>query len=74
MWEFHVDDSAKIMYNIILGRYPLTVLVLNLKFSRNIIKVSDEPFEGSTEPMIYLCTYAFKYLNTGKISLEEYFG
>ena len=29
---FHVDDSAKGKYNMILGRYLLTKLVLNIEF------------------------------------------
>ena len=30
-WNFHVDDSTKGRYNMILGRYLLTTLGLNLK-------------------------------------------
>ena len=32
-WNFHVNDSTKVRYDIILGRYILTALVLNLKLS-----------------------------------------
>ena len=31
MWNFHVDDSSKGRYNMILGRDLLTSLGLNLK-------------------------------------------
>ena len=31
MWNYHVDDSAKGLYAMILGRYLLTYLGLNLK-------------------------------------------
>ena len=55
-WKCHVDDSAKGIYNMILGRYLLTELVLNLKFSEHVIKSDDVPFNGSTTPMIDLGT------------------
>ena len=41
-WNFHVDESDKGRYDIILGRDLLTALVLNLKFSDHVIKVDDE--------------------------------
>ena len=31
MWTFHVDDSDKSRYDMILGKHPLTVLGLNLE-------------------------------------------
>ena len=34
-WNCHVGDSAKVRYNVIFGRYILTVLVLNPEFSLN---------------------------------------
>ena len=33
MWDFHVDDSDKVIHNMIMVRYILTALGLNLKFS-----------------------------------------
>ena len=33
----------------------------------------DGPFEGLTSPMVNFGEYEFKYLNTGKISPEEYY-
>ena len=65
VWNFHVDDSAKGGYDMILGRYVLTKLGLNLKFSEHAIKADDRPFKGSTTPMVYLGTYACKILNMG---------
>ena len=32
LWEFHVNNSTEIRYDIISGRYILTVLGFNLKF------------------------------------------
>ena len=63
-WKFHVDDSAKDRYDMILGRYLLTELGLNLKFSEHVIKADDGPFKGSTAPMVDFGTYIFKDLNT----------
>ena len=44
--KFHVDDSVEGRYNVILGRDLLTTLVLDIKFSDNVIIGVDVPFEG----------------------------
>ena len=67
-----VNDSAKIWYNIILGRYLLTILVLYLKFSNGVIKVGDGPFEMFAAPMVNLGMYEFKTLRIRKITPKEY--
>ena len=72
-WEFHVNYSVKGRYYMILGRYLIKSLGLNLKKHEHIIKVGDGPLKGSTAPMIYFGTYRFKYLHTGKITPEESF-
>ena len=41
-----MDDSAKGRYNMILGKYLLTGLGLNLKVSEHVIKADDGPFKG----------------------------
>ena len=56
-WKNYVDDSAKGRYDTILGRYLLTDLGLNLKFSDHVIEADDGPFKGSTAPMVDLGTY-----------------
>ena len=61
----HVDDSAKVRYDIILGWDISKELGLNIKFSERIIEADDGPFNVSTTPMVDLGTYIFKYLNTG---------
>ena len=73
MWIWHVDDSAKGRYNLILGRYLLTESGLDLKLSEHVIKADDRPFKGSKIPMVDLGTYIFKYLNTEKITPDESF-
>ena len=70
MWNFHVDDSAKGGYNIILVRDILKSLGLNLQLSKHIIEFHYGPLKGSTAPVDYLGTYEFKYLNTGKFIPE----
>ena len=72
-WNCHVDESAKGGYDMILGRYLLRVLGLNLKFSDNFIEEDDGPFKGSTSPMVDLFMHEFEYLNIGNISPEESF-
>ena len=37
-WNCHVDESAKGKYNMILGRYLLTELLLNIKLSEHVIE------------------------------------
>ena len=70
-WEYHVDDSAKGGYDVILGRDLLTELGLNLKLSEHVIEAEDGTFKGYTTPMVDLGTYTFKYLITEKITPEE---
>ena len=66
--DFHVNDFFKSRYDMTLGRYILTALGLNLKLSEHISEADDGPLKRSTTPMIELCTYEFKDLNTGKIT------
>ena len=68
-----MDDFDKDRCDIIIGRYLLTVLGLNIYFSRYIIEVVDEPLKGSTSPLIYLGVYYYKYLNMGEVTPEKYF-
>ena len=70
-WKCHVDESTKGRYNMILGRDILTELLLSLEFSEHVIEYDNETLKGSTIPMIYLGTYEFKDLNTGKLYLKN---
>ena len=72
MWNFHVDNSATGRYDMILGRYLLTALVLNLKFSWSLIEAGGGTLKEYTAPLVDLGMYEFKYLNTGNITPEEY--
>ena len=64
-WNFHLDDSPKGRYDMILGKNLLTELGLNLKLSEHVIEADYGHFNGSTTPMVDLGTYILKYLNTG---------
>ena len=61
-WKFHVADSTERRYDIILGRYLLTELVPDLKFSKKIIVGGDIPYEGCLAPMYGVTDYDFKPL------------
>ena len=44
MWNFHVDESTKIRYDMSLYIYLVTSLGSDVKFSDHIIKEGDRPF------------------------------
>ena len=54
-------DSAKGIYDVILGIYILTELGLSLKLYDHVIKAEYVPFKGSTAPMVDIGTYEFKF-------------
>ena len=56
-WRYYVDESAKILYGMILGRYLLKQLVLNLKLSDHIIEAYYGSFKGYTTSMIDLSAF-----------------
>ena len=64
-WNFHVDNCGKGRYDMILGRYLLKVLGLNLKFFDHFIEADDVP-----NTMVDMDTYEFKDINTRNISNE----
>ena len=59
-WKFHVNDSAKGRYDMILGRDILTELGLNLKFFDHVIEAYERPFRGSMAPIFILVHMNFK--------------
>ena len=66
--EWHVDDSVKGIYDMILVIYILTELGLNIKLYDHVIEAGDRLFKGLKAPMVGLGMYEFKNLNTGKIT------
>ena len=67
----HVYESAKGIYDMILGQDLLTELWLNLKFLNMSLNQMMELLK--TTPMVDLGMYIFRYSNTGKITPEESF-
>ena len=45
-WKFHLDESTKGRYYMILGRNVPTALGLDLKFSDHVIVGVEGPYEG----------------------------
>ena len=64
-WNWHMDDSYKGIYVMLLGRYLLTESLLNLKLSEHSIEVDDGHLKGLTSPMVDLGTYGLKKLKRG---------
>ena len=58
--DFFVDNSAKSIYKMILGRDIFTYLGLNLQLYDHIIEADDGPFKGSMATVVYLGTYDSK--------------
>ena len=58
-WKCRVDDSAKVRYDMILGRDILTELGLNLDFYEHVIEADSGHSIGSTTPMVDLGKYIF---------------
>ena len=58
---------------MILGRYLLTAMGIDLKFSENIIIGGDGSYEGCSEPMVDVINYGFKSLTDKLFKPEELF-
>ena len=71
-WNFRVDDSAEIGYDMTLGRYPITALGLNLKLFKRVIKGGGGTIERFTIPMVDLDLYSYMS-KCRKITPKEYF-
>ena len=69
-WEYHLDESTMIRYDIIWGCDLLIELGLNLKLSDHGIKSDDGLFKVSKTPMVDLGTYGFLILNKEEITPE----
>ena len=61
--NFHLGERAEGRYDMILGRYVLTALVINLKLSDRIIEADDGPLKGLTAPIVDLGMCEIKDLN-----------
>ena len=61
-WKFHEYESTGCIYGMILGRYPLTALGMDLKFSENFIIGGEVPYEGCSTSMVDLRNSDFTYI------------
>ena len=66
MWKCHVDDSTKGSYDMIVGRYILTTMVIYLNCFTNNMQCVTGTYKGCTTPMIKSNEYEFEPKN-GKI-------
>ena len=67
VWVCCADDFVKDRYDMILGRFILTALALNLNSYEHVIEACGGHLKVSTAPMIDLVVYHFKCVNTGKL-------
>ena len=51
MWNFHLYDSAKVRYDMILGRYKITELGLNLKIPNTSSNQMVDPLKSLQNPL-----------------------
>ena len=68
--KYHIDESIHGRYYIILGRDLLTALVLDLKFSNNIIFGVEGPYEGYSVPMVDVINYNFNIITFKTVKME----
>ena len=73
-WSFHVDDSQKhSQYDMIIGRYSLLELKLDLCFIYYMVKVNGGAYEVCTAPMKFpynLCDDTiFRNEKDGKVNM-----
>ena len=59
-WKFQVGESTNSRYNMILGRYLLTALGLDLKFYENVIIGGELPYKGYSTSMVGVSNCDFK--------------
>ena len=72
-WECHIRESTNSRYDMILGRDLLTALVMDLKFSDNIIIGGEGPYEQFSAPMVDGSNYYFNSITDITVKPEDYF-
>ena len=58
-----MDDSTESRYDIIIRKYLITDLGIDMEFSGNIIQCGKLPHQGWEAPMARLNEYDFKTVN-----------
>ena len=66
-----MDEFTNGRYYMILGRYLLTALVLDLKFSDNVIIGGKGPYEGCSALMVDLINYDFTSITDKTVKQDE---
>ena len=61
-WNCQVDNYTNSRYDMILGRYLLTAVGLDLKFPQNIVIGDEGPYNGCSRPMAEVRNHDFKNL------------
>ena len=71
--KYHVDESTKGSYNMILGRDLLAALSLDFKFSNRVVVGVKVPYKGCLETMVDVSNYNYSYLTDKIVKPEESF-
>ena len=61
MWDCRLDYFTKGRYDMILGRYILTALCLNIKFSDHVIEADEVPLKVQKHPWLIRMHINFKF-------------
>ena len=72
-WKFQVGEFTNSIYDMILGRYLLTTLVLDLKFNENVTIGGEGPYEGWSVPMDDVRSYDFTSTTDKTVKPKESF-
>ena len=69
-WKCHVNESTNGRYDMILGRDLLTALVMDLKFSDNVIIGGEGPNKECLSTMVDISNYDFQSISDKTIKRE----
>ena len=62
MWKFHVDKYSNCISDMLIGRYLITALGLELKFSNYFIIGDKAPYEGCSSTIVKVSSYKFTFI------------
>ena len=72
-WKCHVNESTNDKYDMILGRYLLTALGLEIIFSENFMIGGEVPYKGWSVPMVDVTNYSFWFITDKTVKQEKSF-
>ena len=70
-WKCHVDESTTGRNDMILDRYLLTALGLDLRFYKNFMHGGEGPYKGCSAPMVDVKNYDFNILTAKKLNRKN---